>query len=233
MRYSVYVIGFIIASLLISRYGLSDQLVTTITVVHDNRLHADTQAAIQHWIDRLYFNESWQTAILLIKKKFDCINTLTVTRKSRTHSALKYTCYTPACCINRKTVITREGIPAQSHWYLPACIEKLPRITTPALSSQDCRAIGSWAAAIPLFLHQAVWYVWEDPTRIELFFPDHPHQPLVITNTTALSLPLINTAKKILSDENNVALDARFTNMMVIQHDQVVTKKNKNKRRRV
>ncbi len=229
IRYGVGACVTASAIFIVWRYGFSEKLITTVTVVADPRLSPSARESLRTFVENFCLKEPRVDFSEHAKKTFNCIKNTAHVRKQRTHMYVKFDAHTPAVLLNNEHIVTQGGLLIGVQFYRSDILLTLPHIVTQdlMLPAELCQ-LASWAITIPEAVRDAAMLVWKNPTEIELFFKEYPKNPVLVTTKTELSTNFITNLKKILVLDDVKAIDARFDGMFVAVHE----KKIKNKRRR-
>lgn len=234
MKYSVYACVSAGAIMLLWYYGLSDRLVTTVTVVPDSRLNYATRKSIEEFIQNFCLKKPFDYAqgvrpvLAYLKQTFACVKDAQTIRKKRTHMYIKFAAHAPAVALNNSHVVTANGLLIGIQFYRSDIILKLPHIVVDKdiIPSELCQ-LAQWAVTIPATVRSQVTITWKNPTEIHLLFKEYPRNSVLITTQTDLSPQTIDAIKRVIALNDVAQLDARFDGMLVAQ----VEKKIKSKRR--
>ncbi len=233
MQYSVYACAAAGAITLLWYYGLSDRLVTTVTVVPDARLNYAARKSIEEFIQNfcLKSTKNRQDKALLfqqLKQTFLCIKDAYAVRKKRTHMYIKFAAHTPAVALNNSHIVTADGLLIGVQFYRSDIMVTLPQIVADqdVMPSELCQ-LAQWAVTIPEAVRSQATVMWKNPTEIHLLFKEYPKNSVLITTQTELSPQTIDAIKRVIALDEVAQLDARFDGMLVAR----VEKKIKTKRR--
>lgn len=224
----------------IQHYGLSEKLVTTITVVSDPALSPAARKALQEFIQNTGMpgNCLKQDKISFLdhlSQTFGCIKNATITRKNRTHNAIKIQAHTPLVALNNSHVVAQDGLLIGVHFYRSDIVLTLPAVATKSdlLQEELCQLV-DWVLAVPKALHQDATFAWKNPTEIELILNKYPQYPILITTETKLTEQLMRDIQALILLDTVTSLDARFKDILIATYGNAQQgKKNKNAPRRV
>jgi hypothetical protein len=222
------------AIFLVWYYGLSDRLITTVTVVPDSRLNYATRKSIEDFIQNFCFKKPFdytqgeRPVLANLKQTFACVKDAHAVRKKRTHMYIKFAAHTPAVALNNSHIITLDGLLIGVQFYRSDIIITLPQIVAEQdiIPTELCE-LAKWAVMLPESIRAQATIVWKNPTEIQLLFKEYPKNPVLITTQTELTAPLIDAIKKVTACDDVATVDARFEGMLVAR----LEKKIKSKRR--
>ncbi len=242
MLYSVICCVAVSAIFLVWYYGISDRLITTVTVVPDSHLNYATRKSIEDFIQNFCLKKPFdgvyaergrsaqgeRPVLANLKQTFACVKDAHAVRKKRTHMYIKFAAHTPAVALNNSHIITLDGLLIGVQFYRSDIIITLPQIVADndIIPSELCE-LAQWSVTIPEILRSQATIIWKNPTEIHLLFKEYPKNPVLITTQTELSPQSIDAIKKVIALPDVTQLDARFDGMLVAR----LEKKIKSKRR--
>lgn len=221
------IIILVIAGLWASwRYGFSDQVLTSHTLVFDAPLSSATRDALKNHFQN-YQAHTKTDFFQQAQELFPCIAGISTVRKHYAHEAIVIGAHVPCVCTHNGVVLTKDGQKLGKQYYRDDIVMRLPQIQVDhELQTRDeLQELVAWAVKLPASVQHNALFMWNNPTDIHVLFHAYPRNPVFITTSTALTDDVCLDIQKIVALPEVTSVDARFTDMLIARQEKIKTKR--------